>query len=1292
MHREIRNKLERIAKRFRSQVLAWLLIGLWGVFLALLLGRLTQTGNALAGSFSWGLLLATAIGGYLLFFLWTRFGYRDLGSVAQRIERRFPDIDQKLLTAIEPIKPNESEFLRSKLIEETLLHAQSQHWEKVVPKWKLGMLWSLQWLLLSATIAASWMLHTKSTGVLNASDSSGNRGFEWIVEPGSTQIEKGSDLLVSVRFSNDFSDDLLLIAESPSGESQSARMQRSLRDPIASATIRKIKEPFRYRIESVSKDSERFEVEVFEHPAVLQSDASIQSPAYAQQDDKTISNTRRVSIVDGAQIRWSLKLNKPVVSAEWIDENGQSTLLEGNPQNPTEYSIRNTPTESMRYRLKLTDAEGRSEKTAEEFVVKIIPNREPELKLISAIDQRVSAIQEMIVGARVQDDFGIHRTGIRVSVGDSEPSDVELISPGESTTKKTELQHLIDLESLQAKADQLVTYHFWTEDLDRDGQPRRIESEMYFAEVRPFEETFREADASATQQRQEQQQQQGSESGQQAEELAELQKKILSATWNLLRGIPKSSTDASRSIQEQLPILLESQNQALEQTEALKEQLQAPNAAQDLLKVQSSMREAIAELNQSGSETPSIALRGAIKQMRGAYEGLLRLRAREHEVSQSQQQQPSSQRSQSASQRNRQEQIQQLQLEQDPSRYEEESQPMTEEANSEREMRQVMNRLDELARRQEDLNEQVRELDLALQSAKDEQEKKELEERLEQLREDQQELVEDADELLERMNEPESRNALEESRREIENAREQMQQSERQLREAQPSAALNSGTRAEQSVDQTREQLREQSSESLQRDVQKLIEQAQNVAKNQAELERQLREQANLPARDPESTTNGLDPNEPAPNEPTRNEPTRNEPEANSLRRESLLRSDAELNQQENLPERNLEDWKQQKQQYLDLLNRIKDTVEQAEGSEPLLAEQLYETYRDASRLPTEQRLDRIPMMIERGMEQPAVEESGEVSKELQGLRERIENSAQSVLGSEEESLRRAIKEIDQANRAIESEIEQRLGQDSSQDANAMQPPESQPSQGQPSEGQPREGQPSQGQPREGQPREGQPSQGQPSEGQPSEGQPREGQPREGQPSEGQPREGQPREGQPSEGQPSQGQPPESQPREGQPREGQPRQARSSSQAREPSPRSALEALEERMQRAGGGGGLESSSPLMGEDYAQWTDRLRDIEELVRDPELKAEAARVREAARDFRKEYKRHSKEPQWELVKKLISNPLQELQRRVQEELIRKTAKENELVPLDRDPVPDRFRSELDRYFERLGGEQTK
>jgi hypothetical protein len=188
---------------------------------------------------------------------------------------------------------------------------------------------------------------------------------------------------------------------------------------------------------------------------------------------------------------------------------------------------------------------------------------------------------------------------------------------------------------------------------------------------------------------------------------------------------------------------------------------------------------------------------------------------------------------------------------------------------------------------------------------------------------------------------------------------------------------------------------------------------------------------------------------------------------------------------------------------------------------------------------------------------------------------------------------------------------------------------------------------------------------------------------RAGQPQEGQPREGQAQEGV-SPGDPtgdSEAKNAQRQSEQGQNTEGQ-----------NTGGQSVLEQLRQRISGAQGSGRTELSAPLMGEDYARWTDQLRDIEELVRDTELKAQATRVREAAREFRMEYKRHSKEPQWDLVKKMVSNPLKELQRKVQEELVRKTAKQNELIPLDRDPVPEKFRSELDRYFERLGGEQSK
>jgi hypothetical protein len=521
-------------------------------------------------------------------------------------------------------------------------------------------------------------------------------------------------------------------------------------------------------------------------------------------------------------------------------------------------------------------------------------------------------------------------------------------------------------------------------------------------------------------------------------------------------------------------------------------------------------------------------------------------------------------------------------------------------------MRQVMNRLDELARRQQDLNEQVRELDLALQAAEDEKEKNQLQDRLDRLREEQQELVQDSDELLERMNNPETRNALEESRQQIETAREQMQQSEQQLRNSQPSAALNSGSRAQENMEKTRQQLREQSSQALEKDVQRLVDQAQSIVEKQSQLEQQLQEQTGSDSSPDRRSTE--------PDEPTQS------------RQESLLRNDREFAQDEDTQQRFLEAWKEQKEDYQQLLNQIKDTVEQAEGSEPLLADQLYETYRQANQLSTEQRLDRIPLMIERGLDQPAVDEAQEVSKDLRGLRDRIEQSSKSVLGSEEESLRRALGELEKANRAIEEELAERGGAD------------------------PKNGSaenPQSGQPQSGQPQSDQPQSDQPQSGQPQSGQPQSGQPQSGQASGNEPRQG--------------------------------------------GGRSFLEQLQEQVARTETQAG-QLRAPLTGEDYAQWTDRLRDIEELVRDPDLRAQAARVREAARDVRIEYKRHSKEPQWDLVKKVISDPLQELQRKVQQELIRKTAKQNELVPLDRDPVPEKYRIELDRYFESLGEERSK
>src|SRR5206468_5616142 len=96
----------------------------------------------------------------------------------------------------------------------------------------------------------------------------------------------------------------------------------------------------------------------------------------------------------------------------------------------------------------------------------------------------------------------------------------------------------------------------------------------YFAEVRPFEETFRQGEQPPGGAQQQQQGQ--SQNAMQAQQLAELQKQIINATWKLIRReVGNRLTDAFGGDVEQIQL---SQSSAIEQATALAEKLQDPES------------------------------------------------------------------------------------------------------------------------------------------------------------------------------------------------------------------------------------------------------------------------------------------------------------------------------------------------------------------------------------------------------------------------------------------------------------------------------------------------------------------------------------------------------------------------------------------------------------------------------------------------------------------------------------------------------------------------------------------
>jgi hypothetical protein len=108
--------------------------------------------------------------------------------------------------------------------------------------------------------------------------------------------------------------------------------------------------------------------------------------------------------------------------------------------------------------------------------------------------------------------------------------------------------------------------------------------------------------------------------------------------------------------------------------------------------------------------------------------------------------------------------------------------------------------------------------------------------------------------------------------------------------------------------------------------------------------------------------------------------------------------------------------------------------------------------------------------------------------------------------------------------------------------------------------------------------------------------------------------------------------------------------------------------------------------PITGNNYVNWSGQLREVEQVVDSPDLRNQLATARERAAVFRGAYLKSGRKPDGEAVREQILLPLTQVRVWLQEELARKE-NAGSLVPLDRDPVPEKYSEVVRTYYEQLG-----
>jgi len=813
-------------RRWRS----WSLVMAGAALAGLALGVLDER-VGWGGPGWWVLLGLGVLGAMVLCHLRIEHGAPDLRALAAQIERAHPELRALLLTAIAQAPSTHDGrfgYLQEQVMRDAVSQAAPGDWSRSVPHrrlWLSGLGFAL------GTVAFLFVAGRSLLPELPALFP-GEYGLQ--VSPGDGEVERGTAVTVLARFNGTLPSRATLLVR-PRGKAPTrVAMTKNLADPVFAASSPIVDGIVDYQIEYAGRRSKRFRIVSFVLPELDRIDARIVYPRQPALPPKDIEDVRLVSVAEGARVSLTVRLNKPIAEAHLVGDDGSVVNLAPSGGRGEIQTATLDPDRTRRYDVQLLDERRRANRAPPRLTVEVHGNAAPKVVLsFPGHDVRVSPIEELTVEAKVSDDVGLTGYGVSYALAGKAPREVALGGGSQgATTVRTETARLvIPLEELGAEPDDLVSYHFWAEDIAGNGDRRRVWSDMYFAEVRPFEERYQE----------------GPSGGEGAAapagrgtggDLARRQKEIINATWKLAReereGVPAAE------LQNDVEVVRKGQMEIKDAAEAMRQQ--APGA-----EARAALDEAIAAMVRAHGQLP-VNLQQALEAEQAAYAWLLKLRLRDHLVARGRPGSGGGGESDRA--------LDELDVKQKENRYETRTEASAGEDQPAREDRAVLNRLRDLAERQKTLTERIKELQVALQQSKPE-EKEELQRRLKRLREEQQEMLGDMDDLLQRMDRPENRSRLAEARAELESTRARAAETSEALARGEAGRAVGAGTRTERALDRMREQLQRKVARGLSDEMRDLRDKAQKLAQQQAALGDAIRK--------------GADPKRPAASTPTEN-------------------------------------------------------------------------------------------------------------------------------------------------------------------------------------------------------------------------------------------------------------------------------------------------------------------------------------------------------------------------------------------------------------------------------------
>lgn len=358
------------------------------------------------------------------------------------------------------------------------------------------------------------------------------------VTPGSQRVVKGTPLAITAVIEGappdlDVPAPQLLVA----GEGAKAvGVFERAADGTYQVRIPAVERSFTYRVRAGALESGSFSVEALDRPRVLGIDLAYVYPSFSGLSPRTETDTGDIYAPAGTRVTVRVRASKPLRAAQLqaVDGEGRTALpLQVSGGQAGEVSL--TVARDGAYRIALTDTDAIASGEETEYFIRVMDDRPPDVRIIRpAGDRGATRLEEVTLEARAEDDYGVAALELVYAVRGGPEKVVPLGGNGQSTVVAG--KHTVYLEDLDVTPGDFVSYYARARDIGRGKRSTEARSDIFFLEIKPTAQEFTAAQSSAGM---------GGMGSGEMDDLVAAQKDVVSATWKLERRSSggRSATD-----------------------------------------------------------------------------------------------------------------------------------------------------------------------------------------------------------------------------------------------------------------------------------------------------------------------------------------------------------------------------------------------------------------------------------------------------------------------------------------------------------------------------------------------------------------------------------------------------------------------------------------------------------------------------------------------------------------------------------------------------------------------------